>query len=195
MAHSYVGGLDGGLMIIDTATFATLKTLKFKEDPSCLQFAPDGKSAYLLGVLGAVFKIDVASQKVALKYNTNIAPVGVAISPDSATLYVSENRSRVALFDAANGTPEVTIPIVFSHGRGSRNLLGQAVLTPNGRFLYVADKGINAVTMINTSSDEVTGHRILVGHYPGYLAMAPNGNYLYVANYADNTVSVVDISD
>ena len=54
-------------------------------------------------------------------------------------------------------------------------------LSPDGRRLYVAEAGINAVGVIDTETHRVLGH-IPVGWFPSKLAVTPDGRHLVVAN-------------
>jgi len=54
-------------------------------------------------------------------------------------------------------------------------------LSPDGRRLYVAESGLNAVGVIDTGSGKVVGH-IPVGWFPSRLAVSQDGRTLYVAN-------------
>jgi len=54
-------------------------------------------------------------------------------------------------------------------------------LSPDGKRLFVAESGINAVGIINTETDEVIGH-LPVGWFPSKLAVTPDGKHLLVAN-------------
>jgi YVTN family beta-propeller protein len=68
-----------------------------------------------------------------------------------------------------------------------------AALTPEGAQLYVANKGSNNVSVINTASGIVTGS-IPVGTAPWGLGINPSGMLAYVANSGSGTVSVIDIA-
>jgi YVTN family beta-propeller protein len=54
-------------------------------------------------------------------------------------------------------------------------------ISPNGKVLYVAESGLNAVGVINTSTLEVIGH-IPTGWFPAKLKVSPDGKQLIVAN-------------
>ena len=54
-------------------------------------------------------------------------------------------------------------------------------ISPDGKRLYVAESGLNAVGVINTSSLEVIGH-IPTGWFPAKLKVSPDGRQLIVAN-------------
>lgn len=54
-------------------------------------------------------------------------------------------------------------------------------LSPDGRRLYAAESGINAVAVIDAEKLEVLGH-LPVGWFPSKLAVTPDGRRLIVAN-------------
>ncbi len=54
-------------------------------------------------------------------------------------------------------------------------------VSPDEKYLYVAEAGMNAVGVINTSTLEVLGH-IPTGWFPAKLKVSPDGKQLIVAN-------------
>jgi YVTN family beta-propeller protein len=54
-------------------------------------------------------------------------------------------------------------------------------LSPDGRRLYVAESGLNAVGVIDAATGALLGH-IPTAWYPARLAVAPSGRHLYVSN-------------
>jgi YVTN family beta-propeller protein len=54
-------------------------------------------------------------------------------------------------------------------------------ISPDGKRLYVAESGLNAVGVINTSTLEAIGH-IPTGWFPAKLKVSPDGKQLIVAN-------------
>lgn len=54
-------------------------------------------------------------------------------------------------------------------------------LSPNERYLYVAEAGINAIAVVDTSDGEVLGH-IPTAWWPSSIRVSENGKTLYVAN-------------
>ncbi|HXW97629.1 MAG TPA: beta-propeller fold lactonase family protein, partial [Gemmatimonadales bacterium] len=63
-------------------------------------------------------------------------------------------------------------------------------ITPNGNFVYVANKDSNTVSVINTSTLTRVAN-IAVGSAPWGVRVTPNGSFVYVANSGANTVSVI----
>ncbi|MCW2882902.1 MAG: beta-propeller repeat-containing protein [Sphaerisporangium sp.] len=58
-------------------------------------------------------------------------------------------------------------------------------------FAYVANRGSDTVSVINTATNTVTA-TIAVGSVPDGVAIAPNGRRAYVANFSSKNVSVID---
>ena len=65
-----------------------------------------------------------------------------------------------------------------------------AVMTPDGREVYVTDMDADAVTVIDTRSRTVTA-TVSVGKNPKAIVVSPDGRHVYVANNGGN-VSVID---
>lgn len=70
---------------------------------------------------------------------------------------------------------------------------GNMVVSPDGRYVYVANFGSNSVSAIDTTTNRVTSV-FKVGMSPLGMAIDKSGNSLFVANYCDRTVSVVDLA-
>jgi YVTN family beta-propeller protein len=135
--------------------------------------------------------ISTASNTVTATIPIDADSLGVAVSPDSSTIYATTGRSTpeggstgvVAVIAAESNTVTATIPV------GSSGLQGVAV-TPDGKRVYVTDGGTATVFVISTASNTVTA-TIPVGHGPLGVAVTPDGSLVYVANFSDNTVSVI----
>lgn len=81
------------------------------------------------------------------------------------------------------------IPAIPIEGRA-----GQMVLSPDGKFLYVTDTGLNKVIPYsigaNTGLPVMLNHLIVdTGNYPNNIVLTKNGNFAYVTNYKSNTIS------
>jgi len=118
----------------------------------------------------------------------------------SATLTPVGNPAEICLPTAVN-TP------------GSGNFMGTGpagiALTPDGKFLYVANQFNNTVTAFSvdsggnltqiagsaqgSASPQVQGSPFATGTAPTALAVTPDGAFLYVANFGSNNVSAFAI--
>ncbi|WP_432995902.1 PKD domain-containing protein [Dactylosporangium sp. CA-233914] len=63
-------------------------------------------------------------------------------------------------------------------------------ITPDGEYAYVANRGGNTVSVINTATNAVA--TVTVGGGPLSVATTPDGVRAYVTNSTDHTVSVID---
>jgi predicted alpha-1,2-mannosidase len=66
-----------------------------------------------------------------------------------------------------------------------------AVLSADGRRLYVADRSAQAISVVDTVAQKAIA-KIAVGHAPSGIAIAPDGKTLWIANSDDNTIQSID---
>ena len=65
-------------------------------------------------------------------------------------------------------------------------------LSPDGKFLYVANVFLNEVQKINTKTDSIVDNITKIDTCRG-IAISPDGKYAYVTNVIAGTVSVIDL--
>jgi YVTN family beta-propeller protein len=91
----------------------------------------------------------------------------------------------VSVIDAGTNTVTNTISVGdFPFG---------VVVSPDGRYAYVANAADDNISVIDTSGYSVVA-LITVGDNPHGLVIHPDGSKLYVTNYFGNTVSVINTS-
>ena len=74
---------------------------------------------------------------------------------------------------------------------------GSVAVAPNGKFVYVANRGAGVVTVVDTASNKAVAEIQVPDGPPQYLAVAPDGRRLYVTVFGDrkgrvNEVAVLD---
>ena len=67
------------------------------------------------------------------------------------------------------------------------------VAAAGGGLVYVANNGASTISIIDTTTNAVTG-TVVVGRGPGEVATDPAAGRAYVGNFTDGTVSVVDMA-
>ncbi|MGP8099707.1 MAG: bifunctional YncE family protein/alkaline phosphatase family protein [Candidatus Cybelea sp.] len=113
------------------------------------------------------------------------APGAVAISKDGRLAFVAlSNVDRVAVVSLA-GAPRVVrgLDLRLYPGAPYGAAPSAEVLSPDGKRLYVALAGLNAVAVLDAR--RTTRYRfglIPTAWYPTAIALSANGRYLYVAN-------------
>jgi len=66
------------------------------------------------------------------------------------------------------------------------------VASARAQDAYVADQGANAVSVVNTQTNEVVGSPIEVGERPAAIAITPDGKTAYVVNSGSHNISAVN---
>ncbi|HEY9179472.1 MAG TPA: beta-propeller fold lactonase family protein, partial [Candidatus Baltobacteraceae bacterium] len=113
-------------------------------------------------------------------------PSAMTISKDGRYAYVCmTNVDRIAVVDLL-GSPRVIAGIQLRlFDRAPYGTQPDAIVrSPDGKRLYVALAGMNAVAVLDSSNPRKLHRLGLVptGWYPSALGISPNGRYVYVAN-------------
>lgn len=121
-----------------------------------------------------VLIVNVAEGKVSGTINCPARPTGVALSPDSATLYITcaAPAGSVLVVNAASG--EVTGTIPLGHGAAGPSV------SPDGKRLYVCNQYDTQVAMIDLEAKKVTLVRTI--REPNRSTVSPDGATLLVTN-------------
>jgi YVTN family beta-propeller protein len=110
------------------------------------------------------------------------SPCGVVASP--RWVYVSNaSQDSITIIDARNGRVKRTVVLEPAPAvKGLRGVLPFGLaLSPDGKRLYVACAGINAVAVLDARNGDVQGY-IPTGWFPARVAVSGDGDTLYVAN-------------
>jgi 6-phosphogluconolactonase (cycloisomerase 2 family) len=109
-----------------------------------------------------------------------------------------DNTVAVCAYDP--GTGRLTIGDEQETGTGAETSYpAQIVVTPNGRFAYLANRGHNSLARYAV---EAKGARLRLldtvpvsGDFPRQIALSPDGTLLFAANQRSGTVSVFLVDD
>jgi DNA-binding beta-propeller fold protein YncE len=187
------------------------------EIPTGITVSPDNKYLYVaLNVANQVVELDAASGKLLHSWDVGVAPYGVVLCGNK--LYVSNWGGRRPDADSLvgpignNGTVRVDAHSVASEGSVSvidltganpaaEILTGRhacaLALSPNGKFVAVANAGDDTITVIDTRTDKIAetlcarqSPADLFGAQPNALAFDKRGKTLFVCNGTQNAVAV-----
>ena len=190
-----------------------------KDIPSGLAMSPDGKRLYVaLNISNRLLELDVVSGKPLRMYDVGNAPFAVVLAGHKA--YVSNWGGRQPDEHSLNGPIGAGAlvrvdPVRFIANEGSVSVIdlnagrvtgeikvglhasGMA-LSPDDRYLAVANANSDTVSVIDTRSDRVVETismrwqpKDLFGASPNALAYDKSGKTLYVCNGTQNAVAVV----
>lgn len=178
-------GLHSSLSVIDIATNKVTKTIQLPGFPlAVVAVAPTNiRSEKVFASCerdGVVASIDPNSGNVS-EIKTGIQPTGLLLNKDQTRLYVSNSGSdTVSIIDTAT---DQVVKTILTRPAALRGLPGCTpeglALSPDEKTLYVALADLNAVAVIDLSSQQLIGY-IPTGWYPTSVAIA-NGN-LFVTN-------------
>jgi YVTN family beta-propeller protein len=177
----------GDIKLITTASNTVTATLPLPTDPRNIAFSPDGTTAYVTTGQG-LYVINTADLHVITVIGGLGDPEGVTVSPDGKTVYVTNTVQNVVDVISTTGFDRVTRTIPVGQ------LPWQLVLSSNGSTLYVADGDSNAISVISTASDTVTGTISDPGD-PVSLALTPDGSELWVGGLTSGVMTIYDTSD
>lgn len=184
--------------VIDTATNQVIATVNTGTGPGRAIVAPNGYLYVANSGGAAVTVIDTATNtQVDLNPTQNgvqaIIPVGngprgLALSPDGSRLYVSStNDDTVTVINTATNT------VVDANGAAAGNAIAtggdqpvDAVMSSDGRYLYVSNQSDDYVTIIDTTDYSV--EHVDVGGYQSNVALSPDGSVLYITMLSDETL-------
>ena len=196
------------------------RTPKRKQEiPTGLAVSPDGERLYVVGNLAnTLHELEAATGKLLRSWKTGVAPFDVVLAGTKA--YVSNEGGRVPGNDdvsapAGRGTSVRVDKEHWIANEGSVTVIDLAAgsvksevivelhasamrLSPNGRYLVVANTGSDTLSVIDTQTDQVV-EKIwtrqtpadLFGAQPNALAFDPSGKRLYAANGTQNAVAVI----
>jgi len=190
-----------------------------KEIPCGLAVSRDSKRLYVVGNLGnKLHELDAETGKVLHSWNTGVAPYDIVLVGSKA--YVSNLGGRRPgkgdlAAPAGKGTMVRVDPVRQIPNEGSVTVIDLAssnvkteisvelhpsgmAVSPNKKFLVVANSGSDTLSVIDTATDEMV-EKIwarqtpadLFGAQPNALAFDYTGKRLYVCNGTENAVAVI----
>jgi 6-phosphogluconolactonase len=125
-------------------------------------------------------------------------PRHLAFHPSGRICYVvNELASTVVVcgYHPATGalTPGATYPTAPTGDPGERNYPAEVLVSADGRFVYVSNRGHDSVAVFATDRDGAAlrplGSTPSGGHYPRHIALDPSGRLLVAANQGSGTVA------
>ncbi|WP_225076678.1 lactonase family protein [Streptomyces sp. CoT10] len=107
-----------------------------------------------------------------------------------------DNTLAVCTYDRSSG--RLTIGATQSTGGGAgRNYPSQVLVTADGRFAYLANRGHNTLARYEVEAGgarlRLLGTTPVAGDFPRQIAFSPDGALLFAANQKSSTVSVFHV--
>jgi YVTN family beta-propeller protein len=190
------------------------------EIPAGLALSPDGRKLYVaLNLSNRLGEFDANDGRLLRAWNVGVAPYDVVLAGTKA--YVSNWGGRRPATNsvtgpAGRGTLVRVDPVRFIANEGSVTVIDLAAtnrvkgeiltglhpsamaLSPQGRYLAVANAASDTVSVIDTSTDRVVetiwtkrNAADLFGAAPNALAFDESGKTLYACNGSQNAIAVI----
>jgi 6-phosphogluconolactonase len=175
-----------------------------------IETSPDNRFA-LVADLGLdevlVYKFDAASgtltpnEPAFAKLKAGSGPRHIVFHPNGKFVFVVSELSSTAMsfaYDAKKGTlNEIGTVSTLPPGFSGRNDVAETAVHPNGKFLYVSNRGNDSIAIL--SIDPTKGTLTFVagvptgGKEPRHFAIDPGGKYLLAENQFSNNIVVFKI--
>jgi DNA-binding beta-propeller fold protein YncE len=199
---------EGWVTPINLITRTVDPPITVPDGPGAIAITPNGATAlvtYFLGDVqgsivptGTVTSINLATGQVAAPIAVGAVPSGIAITPNGATAYVTNQQDgTITPIDITTDTSGAPITV---HNPGSGSQVESSsptaiAIAPNGKTAYVTEDGIFGGGLTSFDLGSKTFSRpITVGESPYFMAISPNGTTAYVANQDTHSISVIRLS-
>ena len=196
--YLYVFDFNGGqasrIRKVSTSSGTVLAIINLNFVPGRqIAISPDSSYVLIPGS-GQILKLDVATDTFTVLTSNVSLGYGIAISPlGNGNFYVADAGTMKVLFFNSSGVKTSTVNLV------GYSDIEQIVVSPDGDFLYVADKGANhKISKISISSASVVDTYTLSGNSSTNdaktMAISPDGKILALGLYTSRRVWKVDLS-
>ena len=154
---------------------------------------PDAKRVYVTNATSSfVSVIDTATNTVTPVGEVYCSPQegGVAVSPDSSTVYVATACDVQVINNTTSPTIGITIPVPGGTAASPLNM----AFTPDGKHVYVTTQGYTVLVIDTTAKPPQVISTIKDPSFvsPFGVAVTQDGSTVYVTNQGNSTVSVID---
>jgi YVTN family beta-propeller protein len=195
----YVGNAGtstGSVSVFSTTTDRVVATVSTGFPVGNVSVTPNGAFAYASGTGNTIAVINTTTNAVESTFSIPV-PTG-GFNGNAGPVFNSRGTLGYVAQDVASVTPgTVTVISIPSNTTVATIQVGtqpeDIVITPDGTYAYVSNRGSSNVSVIDTSNNTVIA-TVPVGIQPNSIAITPNGAFAYVANLTSNTLSVIQTS-
>jgi len=164
--------------------------------PLNLALSPDGKELVAINCGYSrqfLSVIDVEGDSVKAELPVSKCFYGVAFSPEGDRLFASGGDDDQVLVWRREGEQWVEGPPIRlkAEGEETKRFPAGLAVSPDGKWLYVAELQDSSVAVVNLESRRVES-RIVAGYYPYAILFADGGSKAYVSLWGASAVAVID---
>ena len=171
--------------------------------PHAHQSVVDPSGRWILSVdlgldLVVVYELNVTTGRLTevgqTRFKAGAGPRHLVFHPNQQFVYVAnelDSTVTVCTWEAGRLTTGQTLSTLLIPSV-VRNYPGEIAMSPDGRFVYVSNRGHNSVAVFAVESGgaslRLVGNPTCGGDWPRHLAIEPGGRWLYTANQRSGTV-------
>lgn len=170
-------------------------------------FTPDGRHLVVadLGIdRVSVYGIDPGDGSLTFRSDAGVAagagPRSVAFLPDGSTCVIAnelDNTVAIGRLDGSDGSMHPIDRRSTLGGRSIRNLVAAVRCSPDGRHVYVSNRGDDSIAVFDVEPSGVLTHRGAApcgGAWPRDFDVLPGGRHLLVANERSDELVLLPVS-
>lgn len=157
-ATLYAAG-NGGVSVVDAATFTAQAPLALGGDIRGVALSPDGARLYAADRLGNLLYVVTLPDRVVTPVAVSNNPFAIAVSPDGATVAIAFDTPGISAAASvrianADGSLRTTItPAIL--GGGNANGATSVAFSPDGSVLYAITSGTSNIVEIDPATGAV----------------------------------------
>ncbi len=132
---------------------------------------------------GTISIINLTTKKEVKQIEVGLHPSGMALNKYKTMLYVAcANSDIISVIDTKSDKVIEEISVHFNKSIPFGSAPNALTLSPDGKFLYVANGTDNAIGVIKVGKKHQISGYIPTGWYPGAVISDKSGQFLFVAN-------------
>jgi 6-phosphogluconolactonase len=175
--------------------------------PHAHQVVQDPTGDYVLAVdLGTdtIYTYTINLGKLTLKSQAKVVagagPRHLAFHPNGRYVYIAAELNStitVGQYDGATGKVTPGAAQATAPAGGPTNYPGEVIVSPDGRFVYVTNRGHNSVAIFAVESDgaslRLIGTPTCGGDWPRHVTLDPTGKLMFVSNQKSNNITTLQV--
>jgi YVTN family beta-propeller protein len=178
----------GNITFIDVASKKATHTMSTGKKAITAVFSPDGKTLYVANAGDATISVvDVNTKKIVKTFTGAKGVMAIKPTANFDQLWLNDpTDDKLLLMNPKTGLIEASIDVPGEpHG---------LVLSPDGKTVYVGQRKLNQISMIDTTSRKIV-KTTPIGQRPDMLAISSDGKTIFVAIRDENKLAVVSAAD
>jgi YVTN family beta-propeller protein len=188
------------ILVIDLGTGTVKKKIPIGTEPLEVATRPDGKAVYAAArAANELSAIDPKTMTSLARVDAGMRPRALVFAPrEKIAFAVNEAGPTITIIDTKqNISKEMFVlqePTLKTPAKTPGLSPQSAVLSPDGKLLYVTTGPARSVLIVDPAKKAVVGVIAGVGWFPRGIAVRPDGKKLYTANGPSDDVAIIDVA-